>query len=459
MIKEFISSDRNIDRKLFPEDQPVDIQLLLNQNNSDGVKTYRFITFVDLRKIFDTLSISIEAELVEYLIYMMKSSFKDEKASLYDLNYLALVELLNSEAEENDDGEKSNIEELEQSYEISPEQYEKILSGIFTKIKNFAARKKLSPAEIFQDDVALVEEENTKERYSIIELKDFIEKLDTVVGLDIKELEVYCLYTKLKFDEVENDLEAISFTKLIEELEADSSKIVNNKSYNTNVKRLKLNDLSKDLKDKESTLMKGSIIQSSNFKQIEGKAKDSSKKENKENNVYSLRGFIEELKIYMKTNDKTLDDIVNKLKNDLEGLQKTSKKVSVSLLNSFLKKEKIINGFVNLNDLADFAIIDESNEDIMINIDGLFDFIRNVLKEDEEENHFEVQENTMKSPTEVKNKDINKANISKQASKDSKNIEKEENKEDQFDGLFDKDDLKSDSGFEKDMQEVLFDDN
>ena len=44
-------------------------------------KIIRFITFVDLRIIFDYLNIKLEAELVEYLIYLMKSIFKYEKDS------------------------------------------------------------------------------------------------------------------------------------------------------------------------------------------------------------------------------------------------------------------------------------------------------------------------------------------------------------------------------------------
>lgn len=52
-----------------------------DQNNTG------FITFQQLRKILDTISINLNDELVEYLIYLMKCFTNDENSNLEDLRY------------------------------------------------------------------------------------------------------------------------------------------------------------------------------------------------------------------------------------------------------------------------------------------------------------------------------------------------------------------------------------
>ena len=436
IIREFIASDNNIKKSDFPIDKELDINLLLHLNESDNIdKKYQFITFVDLRRIFDKLNISIEAELVEYLIYLMKSSFKYDKASLYDLNYLSLVELLYLERPDENDDEVSENNEEEHSYEITPEAYEKILFEIFEKIKLFAKKKKINVNDLFKEEVALVEEETTKERFNIIELKDFIEKLDNLMGLDLKELEIYCLYTKLKFDDVENDLEAISYDKLIKELE-NSNSLNTNKSVTNANKRLKLADMSMN-KDKKSVVSnKVSLSQSGIFKQIDKKKEnevDKSKNESDNDNalnhsinidIISLTEFIEMLKEYLEVTNKTVDQIKSKLIEELKNIQNNTDLITISLLNSFFKKEKIINGFINLNDLSDFASVVESTGDVNINIPNLFGFLQQVTNKNSKPSM--TNEQTFKVNTNEKEDSIDKLE------------EFDKNEESKTDSVFDK---------------------
>lgn len=416
---------------------------MLNKENEMD-KKHRFITFVDLRRIFDSLSISIDAELVEYLIYFMKSSFKDDKASLYDLNYLALIELLSAKPDpeaENAD-EKSLNEEEEQSYEITPETYEKIISDILGSVVAFAKKKKINPLEIFKADVALVEEETTKERFHIIELKDFIEKLDTIVGLDLKELEIYCLYTKLKFDEVENDMEAISYTKLTEELELKSSakpaKI--NKSENFNNKKLKLTDFSKEAKLNN----KVSLSQSGVFKQVE-KTGELSGQENtqitkpksiKEEAVV-LTKFVSLLQSYLNSNSISLSEFQQIL---IKEVGVTNSAITITQLNTYLKSKGILcGGYLNLSDLTEFARVNESNEDIVLNITSLFSYLSNKM------GGFEKAE-----------KDDKNESFQVYVNSNEHNDDKEEKPKEE---VFDKEEH-TDSGFDQELNEALsnFDD-
>ncbi len=383
LIRDFISCDKSIDKTEFSEESEIDMNKLMFCNNTNDHK-YRYITFVDLRKIFDKFNISIDAELVEYLIYLMKSSFKDEKASLYDLNYLAFIEMLNME----NVNEPESEEENDQSYEISPEAYEKILNDIFDKIKIYSLKKKIKPIDIFKEDIALVEEESSKARFHIIELKDFIDKLDNVIGLDVKELEIYCLYTKLKFDEVENDLEAISFDKLEKEFDDIAKVDKPNKSF-SNANRLKLADMSKN---------KISLSQSGIFKQIEPK-KESKHKEKEPQSlnqsmsieVFSLTEFIDKLKDYIIANEISLVEIKEKIINDSKQINPNAKEVNIqfSLFNTYIKKENIIKGFLNMNDITDFLVTIDN--EIYLLFENFFEFLDQVINKQYSSNNLKIQ--------------------------------------------------------------------
>jgi Ca2+-binding EF-hand superfamily protein len=52
-----------------------------DQNNTG------FITFQQLRKILDSININLNDDLVEFLIYLMKSFTNDENTNLEDLKY------------------------------------------------------------------------------------------------------------------------------------------------------------------------------------------------------------------------------------------------------------------------------------------------------------------------------------------------------------------------------------
>ena len=379
----------------------------------------------------------------------MKSSFKDEKASLYDLNYIALLEILqneniNDDVSEINDNSKNNIEnnyddnDDDKAFEITPDDYESILKKLFDKIKDYAFkinstftnkkdRKLVKPIDIFKDCIALVEEEDTKERYHIIELKDFVDKLDNEIGLDLKELEIYCLYTKLKFDDVENDLEAISYDKLCIQLGEENKLNSNNISVSKSIKL-----------DSSIVIKKSEALDKNNNNSNKEDLKNKSKEKNNGNNntindnlnasinncnVVSINEFINCVYEYIKLNNKSIDELKNKLLKEVEEIRENSNIMSFSLFNSFLKKEKIINGFVSLNDLTEFAVLGESNDDIMLNTDKFFEYVKTCLNKKDKSNKtssinssdkfddFDIVENSMHLNSKIETKrdrDVNK---------------------------------------------------
>ena len=62
-------------------DQLNDSLKAFDQNNTG------LITFQQLRKILDSININLDDELVEYLIFLMKSFSNDENTNLEDLKY------------------------------------------------------------------------------------------------------------------------------------------------------------------------------------------------------------------------------------------------------------------------------------------------------------------------------------------------------------------------------------
>jgi hypothetical protein len=298
------------------------------------------------------------------------------------------------------------------------------------KIRIYAKRKRTSIEEVFKDDVTLVEEETSKERYFIIELKDFIDKLDNVMGFELKELEVYCLYTKLKFDEVENDLEAISYDKLLYELENEENKrndgniksqIVSNKV------RMKNEDL---FEEKEKRL---SLMYTSGFKVVKASSKvedsknnndndNNSKAEGKEDKYIGIKDCIDRIIVYMKDNKTTLADIKNKINNECLKIEK---------LNNELIRIGIIDGLLIKTDFSEFVI-----EEI-IDLTKLFDYFKSIIEENEgndQNSHGNVESESFKV-----NININQS---------QEKINSKQNDIDEFD-------KKSESSFDKELNEAL----
>lgn len=69
-------------RKLTMHKEILNVSLKSYDKNNTG-----YITFLQLRKILDSIKINLKDELIEYLIYLMKAFKHEKSASLEDLKY------------------------------------------------------------------------------------------------------------------------------------------------------------------------------------------------------------------------------------------------------------------------------------------------------------------------------------------------------------------------------------
>lgn len=361
---EICSRLMHADKMMFDDEKKQSPLELLNNYLKDSKKNPKFITFVDLRKIFDQMNLVLDADLVEYLIYHMKSSFKSEEVSIYDLNYLALVELL---YEENPDDDIVTEDEDQHSYEISPEEYEKIIKDFYKKIKLKADSLGVNAVDVFREDIALVEEESSQQRFKIIELKDFIIKLESLFEIILKELEIYCIYTRLKFDEIENDIEAISWNKLKEDLNNINSK------FNMDAKKYKV--VSKSIANKKGYK---SVSQSQTLKKIDDKKKS--------NEYFNQSKLSEDLENYLTIEDFKKEIIKNMSINstfsfktlfskDEFTIYENKEVLSYYKFHNTLIEKKIISKKILLEDFSRFLIITKDSEDIVVDIAEIDKFI------------------------------------------------------------------------------------
>ncbi len=159
---------------------------LINMLKQNDVNNNHLITFDIFRKIVQELSILLDNDSMEYLIYLMKKSVP-ENNSIFDLNYEIIEKLL----------EKNEI------------------GDIFADIKNNLVTNKINLDNECQDFLNTVEFQEYK--FFVIKRDDFfsvLDKLNISLNNDIKN----CIYEIFKI-EIEVDQYWMEYEKLKSELE------------------------------------------------------------------------------------------------------------------------------------------------------------------------------------------------------------------------------------------------
>ena len=158
---------------------------LINMLKQNDVNNNHLITFDIFRKIVQDLSILLDNDSMEYLIYLMKKSVP-ENNSIFDLNYEIIEKLL----------EKNEI------------------GDIFANIKNNLVTNKINLDNECQDFLNTVEFQEYK--FFVIKRDDFfsvLDKLNISLNNDIKN----CIYEIFKI-EIEADQYWMEYEKLKSEL-------------------------------------------------------------------------------------------------------------------------------------------------------------------------------------------------------------------------------------------------
>ena len=163
-----------------------DLEKRLKNDDKDNTN---LITYDIFRNIINDLNIPLNDDLMEFLIYKMKSTVP-ENHSIFDLNYKIILELLNRDIHEKIEEEKNN----EQEDEKETDDLSKQISNKLSDFKNNMIKENTDLEKVFQDKVQIFSDnEKTNE---VIEKNVFFENMEkygVTVNEELKET-IYQLF-------------------------------------------------------------------------------------------------------------------------------------------------------------------------------------------------------------------------------------------------------------------------
>ena len=163
-----------------------DLEKRLKNDDKDNTN---LITYDIFRNIINDLNIPLNDDLMEYLIYKMKSMVPEGR-SIFDLNYKIILELLSRDIHESIEEEKNNEEEDEKESDDLSKQ----ISNKLSDFKNNMIKENTDLEKVFKDKVQTFKDEQND--YEVIEKNVFfemMEKYDITVNEEIKET-IYKLF-------------------------------------------------------------------------------------------------------------------------------------------------------------------------------------------------------------------------------------------------------------------------
>ena len=188
-----------------------------------------YVSFSIMNKILEKLKVSFKNEVKEYFFFLLKS-FPDEGNFLKDLKYENILKILEdypldpNEQEEdvdNEDKEKENKKDNndDDAIEITNEEYLAKVKDIVERICDVLIENKKNVDDYF---LKIVSKSITD--YRAIRLIKLVEVLKKDFKIDLTNIEIFCLFTKVKpnlasskdADDIE---EIIDYDKLKEEVE------------------------------------------------------------------------------------------------------------------------------------------------------------------------------------------------------------------------------------------------
>ena len=188
-----------------------------------------YVSFSIMNKILEKLKVSFKNEVKEYFFFVLKS-FPDEGNFLKDLKYENILKILEdypldpNEQEEdvdNEDKEKENKKDNndDDAIEITNEEYLAKVKDIVERICDVLIENKKNVDDYFLKIVS-----KSINDYRAIRLIKLVEVLKKDFKIDLTNIEIFCLFTKVKpnlasskdADDIE---EIIDYDKLKEEVE------------------------------------------------------------------------------------------------------------------------------------------------------------------------------------------------------------------------------------------------
>ena len=168
----------------------------LNEENKKLKEKY-IITFDIFRKIINDINLPLEDDLMEFLLYKMKSSVP-ENHSIFDLNSKIIIDLLNKDLndlkeklEENEKGKNNESENDNDNDDLSRK-----ISDHLSNFKNNMSKDNTNLEKACKEKVQIINDKNNS--YEIIEKDDFfevMEKYGVTCNEEIKDT-IYKLFIK-----------------------------------------------------------------------------------------------------------------------------------------------------------------------------------------------------------------------------------------------------------------------
>lgn len=169
-----------------------------------------YITFSDFRKVLEVLNTNIGNDQVEFVIYLLKD-FDDLSASIFDLKYLNLLDILSPKEEP-----KRVANELESSQiVVSKEEFIRRSEGILKQLALYLFDFKISLKKLFPNILVIFDNSDT---YKALYLKEFVNILTENAGITIDSTDAYCIFDRLKNPANIHSIEIVDFEKLTNEM-------------------------------------------------------------------------------------------------------------------------------------------------------------------------------------------------------------------------------------------------
>jgi hypothetical protein len=259
-------------------------------------------------------------------------SFNDENSSIHDLKYEHLFKILKEkedqifeedgvEEEENDD--ENEGEEEESAIEISSDEYLRKVSNVIKKII-----LALNSTGTTLDHHFLKYVNTEQNEFRAIELARLVQILNEEFNIILDSIDIYCLFTKLKHLESENENETeieeiVDYDKLIYEIKNFEDTPDVTKSPDKGDKHI-LTKQSQDMNLENSFIKKKSENYHSIRDQFEIPNED----------------FIQHIKNYLKKHKISFEEFIAPLKNKIQN--ETNRFIDITNFENFLLIKEII---------------------------------------------------------------------------------------------------------------------
>ena len=152
--------------------------------------------------------------------------FDDPNASLDDLKYEILFDILNNTENDSKMDEESDLE-------ISDDEYNQIIADFQMKLINYINNNHTNLRFILNGLIQILNiEEEDNNAVEVVLIRPFFERMKEIGIWDNNELEIYCIFNRYKLSE---KYEGINIYFLEEELKNMMSTMNKNNKYNNDV--------------------------------------------------------------------------------------------------------------------------------------------------------------------------------------------------------------------------------